>query len=291
MLSQNKLNVSQSAFLFSIIMHVFIVIVLLNFAVEKKDHISSNIKITLISASSVNHKDAMFLSSKDSQTTATIDQPQPQPQPQPISETIFNSAVPANTSTENQVPDFFSIDEHVNSSKIEHTYYDPLLDAQNRAKKAIKEAKDVSNLYQSNIKPMETEFLEKNQLSSLKLETDSFSFYKVEIIDTPKDFERYSSLIHVSKATSSGEEEIKINQLNEQITELLHENRLALTNKKSENIEFIIDPVNRIILINLSSESLKMDHNLKSLLENMSFDAILMDSNLNEKAYFFRVEI
>ncbi len=286
MLSQNKLNISQSAFLFSIIMHVFIVILLLNFAVEKNDHITSNIKITLISASSVNHKDAMFLSSKDSQTTATIDQPQPQP----ISETIFDSTAPANTSTENQVPEFFSIDEHVNSSKIENTY-DPLLDAQNRAKKAIKEAKDVSNLYQSNIKPMETDFLEKNQLSSLKLETDSFSFYKVEIIDTPKDFERYSSLIHVSKATSSSEEEIKINQLSEQITELLHENRLALTNKNPENIEFIIDPVNRVILINLSSESLKMDHNLKSLLENMSFDAILMDSNLNEKAYSFVVNI
>ena len=198
MLSQNKLNVSQSAFLFSIIMHVFIVIVLLNFAVEKNDHITSNIKITLISASSVNHKDTIFSSSKDSQTTATIDQPQP------ISETIFDSTAPAKTPTENQVPEFFSIDEHVNASKMEHTY-DPLLDAQNRAKKAIKEAKDVSNLYQSNIKPMETDFLEKNQLSSLKLETDSFSFYKVEIIDTPKDFERYSSLIHVSKAASSSE--------------------------------------------------------------------------------------
>jgi capsid portal protein len=138
MLSQNKLNVSQSAFLFSIIMHVFIVIVLLNFAVEKNDHITSNIKITLISASSVNHKDAMFLSSKDSKQqqqsinlNLNLNQP---PQPQPISETIFNSTAPANTSTENQVPDFFSIDEHVNSSKIEHTY-DPLLDAQNRAKK------------------------------------------------------------------------------------------------------------------------------------------------------------
>jgi hypothetical protein len=34
-----------------------------------------------------------------------------------------------------------------------------------------------------------------------------------------------------------------------------------------------------------------MDHNLKSLLENMSFDAILMDSNLNEKAYSFVVNI
>ena len=73
--------------------------------------------------------------------------------------------------------------------------------------------------------------------------------------------------------------------------ELLHENRLALTNKNPENIEFIIDPVNRIILINLSSESLKMDHNLKSLLENMSFDAIIMGSNLNEKAYSFVVNI
>lgn len=284
MLSQNKLNISQSAFLFSIIMHVFIVILLLNFAVEKNDHITSNINITLVSASSVNHKDAMFLSSKDSQTTATIDQPQP------ISETIFDSTALANTSTENQVPEFFSIDEHVNSSKIEHTY-DPLLDAQNRAKKAIKEAKDVSNLYQSNIKPMETDFLEKNQLSSLKLETDSLSFYKVEIIDTPKNFERYSAQIHVSKTTSSSEEEIKINQLSEQITELLHENRLVLTNKNPETIEFIIDPVNRIILIHLSSESLKMHHNLKSLLENISFDAILIDSNLNQKAYSFVVNI
>lgn len=290
MLSQNKLNISHIAFLFSIMMHVFIVILLLNFAVKKNDHINSNIKITLVSASSVNHKDAMFLSSKDSQTTATIDQPQPQPQPQPISETIFDSTAQVNASTENQVPEFFSIDEHVNSSKIEHTY-DPLLDAQNRAKKAIKEAKDVSNLYQSNIKPMETDFLEKNQLSSLKLETDSFSFYKVEIIDTPKDFERYSAQIHVSKTTSSSEEEIKINQLSEQITELLHENRLVLTNKNPETIEFIIDPVNRIILINLSSESLKMHHNLKSLLENMSFDAILIDSNLNQKAYSFVVNI
>ncbi len=50
---------------------------------------------------------------------------------------------------------------------------------------------------------METDFLEKNQLSSLKLENESFSFYKIEIIDTPKDFERYSSLIHISKATYS----------------------------------------------------------------------------------------
>lgn len=285
MLSQNKLNISQSAFLFSIIMHVFIVILLLNFAVEKNDHITSNIKITLISASSVNHKDAMFLSSKDSQTTATIDQPQPQPQP--ISETIFNSTVPANTSTENQVPDFFSIDEHLNSSKIEHTY-DPLLDAQNRAKKAIKEAKDVSNLYQSNIKPMETDFLEKNQLSSLKLETDSFSFYKVEVIDTPKDFERYSSLIHVSKAPRSSEEEIKINQLTEQLTKLLHKNNVGVIN---QTIEFTIDPANRVILINLSSDALKMHHNLKSLLANISFDAILMDSNLNEEPYSFVVKV
>ncbi|MGA6136400.1 hypothetical protein ACPER7_08825 [Acinetobacter dispersus] len=281
MLSQNKLNISQSALLFSIIMHVFIVIVLLNFAVEKNDHITSNIKITLISASSVNNKDAMFLSSKDSQATATINQPQP------ISETILNSTAPANTSIKNQVSDVFSIDEHVNSSNSERAY-DPLLDAQNRAKKAIKEAKDVSNLYQSNIKPMETDFLEKNQLSSLKLETDIFSFYKVEIIDTPKNFERYSSLIHVSKVTPSSEEEI--NQLSEQITELLHENRLTLTNKNPENIEFIIDPVNRIILINLSQVSLIMHHNLKSILENMSFDAILIDRNFNEKPYSFIVK-
>jgi hypothetical protein len=255
--------------------------VLLNFEVEKNNHVISNIKVTLISASSINNKDEVLISSRDYQST--IDQPQPQP----ISETIFDSTAPANTSTENQVPEFFSIDEHVNSSKIENTY-DPLLDAQNRAKKAIKEAKDVSNLYQSNIKPMETDFLEKNQLSSLKLENESFSLYKVEIIDNYKNLELYSSIIHVSKASRSSEEEIKINQLTEQITKLLHDNNVGVIN---QTIEFTIDPANRIILINLSSDALKMHHNLKSLLANISFDAILMDSNLNEEPYSFTIEI
>lgn len=276
MLSQNKLNVSQSAFLFSIIIHIFIVIVLLNFEVEKNDHIISNIKVTLISTSSINNNKAILSSSKDSLSTAN--------QSQPISETIFNSTAPENTSIKNQVPDFFSIDKDVTSSKNEHTY-DLLLDAQNRAKKAIKEAKDISNLYQSNIKPMQTDVLENNQLSSLKFETDKFSLYKVEVIDNQKNLEPYASLIHVSKASPSSEEEIKINQLSEQITKLLHENSLDVINKTPETIEFTIDPVNRIIIINLSSDSIEIHHNLKSLFENISFDTILIDSTLNEKPY------
>ncbi|MEG2695202.1 MAG: hypothetical protein RR966_12055, partial [Acinetobacter sp.] len=230
MLSQNKLNVSQCAFLFSIIMHFFIVIVLLNFEVEKNNHVISNIKITLISASSINNKDAMLLSSRDYQST--IDQPQPQL----ISQTVFNSAASKHIPVENEVPDFFDFTTNINSSKNKNTY-DPLLDAQNRAKRAIKKAKDVSNLYQSNIKPMETDFLEKNQLSSLKLETESFSFYKIEVIDNYKNLELYSSIIHVSKATRSSEEEIKINQLTEQITKLLHDNNVGVIN---QTIEFTI---------------------------------------------------
>jgi len=287
MLSQNKLNVSQSAFLFSIIMHFFIVIVLLNFEVEKNNHVISNIKVTLISASSINNKDEVLISSRDYQST--IDQPKPQPQPQPqlISQTVFNSAASKHIPVENEVPDFFDFTTNINSSKNKNTY-DPLLDAQNRAKRAIKKAKDVSNLYQSNIKPMETDFLEKNQLSSLKLETESFSLYKVEIIDNYKNLELYSSIIHVSKAPRSSEEEIKINQLTEQITKLLHDNNVGVIN---QTIEFTIDPANRIILINLSSDALKMHHNLKSLLANISFDAILMDSNLNEEPYSFTIEI
>ena len=287
MLSQNKLNVSQSAFLFSIIMHFFIVIVLLNFEVEKNNHVISNIKVTLISASSINNKDEVLISSRDYQST--IDQPQPQPQPQPqlISQTVFNSAASKHIPVENEVPDFFDFTTNINSSKNKNTY-DPLLDAQNRAKRAIKKAKDVSNLYQSNIKPMETDFLEKNQLSSLKLENESFSLYKVEIIDNYKNLELYSSIIHVSKAPRSSEEEIIINQLTEQITKLLHDNNVGVIN---QTIEFTIDPANRIILINLSSDALKMHHNLKSLLANISFDAILMDSNLNEEPYSFTIEI
>lgn len=285
MLSQNKLNVSQSAFLFSIIMHFFIVIVLLNFEVEKNNHVISNIKVTLISASSINNKDEVLISSRDYQST--IDQPQPQPQPQLISQTVFNSAASKHIPVENEVPDFFDFTTNINSSKNKNTY-DPLLDAQNRAKRAIKKAKDVSNLYQSNIKPMETDFLEKNQLSSLKLETESFSLYKIEVIDNYKNLELYSSIIHVSKAPRSSEEEIKINQLTEQITKLLHDNNVGVIN---QTIEFTIDPANRIILINLSSDALKMHHNLKSLLANISFDAILMDSNLNEEPYSFTIEI
>lgn len=279
MWSQNKLNVSQSAFLFSIIAHVVILIVLLKPDAENSSDIRSTMKVTFVSASVKTNNDTVRISSEPS--SSTVNQLQTQ------NSKRLDASSTDSTNLANQVPDFFDLTQDTQMIEA-NNLYDPLLDAQNRAKKAIKDAKDVSNLYQANIKPMETDFLEKNQLSSLKLENESFSLYKVEIIDNYKNLELYSSIIHVSKASRSSEEEIKINQLTEQITKLLHDNNVGVIN---QTIEFTIDPANRIILINLSSDALKMHHNLKSLLANISFDAILMDSNLNEEPYSFTIEI
>ena len=279
MWSQKKLNVSQSAFLFSIIAHVAILIALLKPDSENSSDITSTMKVTFVSASIKTNNDTVRISSEPS--SSTVNQLQTQ------NSKKLDASSTDSTNLANQVPDFFDLTQDTQMIEA-NNLYDPLLDAQNRAKKAIKDAKDVSNLYQANIKPMETDFLEKNQLSSLKLENESFSLYKVEIIDNYKNLELYSSIIHVSKAPRSSEEEIKINQLTEQITKLLHDNNVGVIN---QTIEFTIDPANRIILINLSSDALKMHHNLKSLLANISFDAIIMDSNLNEEPYTFTIEI
>lgn len=279
MLSQNKLNVSQSAFLFSIIAHVVILIVLLKPHAENSSDITSTMKVTFVSASVKTNNDTVRISSEPS--SSTVKQRQTQ------SSKRLDTSATDSTTLANQVPDFFDLNQDTQMIEADRLY-DPLLDAQNRAKKAIQEAKDVSNLYQANIKPMDTNFLEDNQLPISKSETESLGLYKVDVIDDPKDLELYATLIEVSTTTPSTDDELQINQLTEQITKLLHDNNVGVIN---QTIEFTIDPANRIILINLSSDALKMHHNLKSLLANISFDAILMDSNLNEEPYSFTIEI
>lgn len=66
MWSQNKLNVSQSAFLFSIIAHVAILIVLLKPDAENSSDITSTMKVTFVSASIKTNNDTVRISSEPS---------------------------------------------------------------------------------------------------------------------------------------------------------------------------------------------------------------------------------
>ena len=282
MWSQNKLNVSQSAFLFSIIAHVVILIVLLKPDAENSSDITSTMKVTFVSASVKTNNDTVRISSEPS--PSTVNQLQTQ------NSKRLDASSTDSTNLANQVPDFFDLTQDTQMIEA-NNLYDPLLDAQNRAKKAIKDAKDVSNLYQANIKPMDTNFLEDNKSPISKSETESLGLYKVDVIDDPKDLELYSTLIEVSMTSPSKDDELQINQLTQQITKLLHENDLSLIKTKPTTIEFMIDPVNLIVLIKLSADSIKTHHNLKTLLENMSFDAIFINSNLNERPYSFTVEV
>lgn len=282
MWSQNKLNVSQSAFLFSIIAHVAILIVLLKPDAENSSDITSTMKVTFVSASVKTNNDTVRIASKPS--SSTVNQLQTQ------NSKSLDASSTDSTTLANQVPDFFDLTQDTQMIEA-NNLYDPLLDAQNRAKKAIKDAKDVSNLYQANIKPMDTNFLEDYQLPISKSETELLGLYKVDVIDDPKDLELYSTLIELSMASPSKDDELQINQLTQQITKLLHENDLSLIKTKPTTIEFMIDPVNLIVLIKLSADSIKTHHNLKTLLENMSFDAIFINSNLNERPYSFTVEV
>ena len=282
MWSQNKLNVSQSAFLFSIIAHVAILIVLLKPDAENSSDITSTMKVTFVSASIKTNNDTVRISSEPS--PSTVNQLQTQ------NSKRLDASSTDSTNLANQVPDFFDLTQDTQMIEA-NNLYDPLLDAQNRAKKAIKDAKDVSNLYQANIKPMDTNFLEDNKSPISKSETESLGLYKVDVIDDPKDLELYSTLIELSMTSPSKDDELQINQLTQQITKLLHENDLSLIKTKPTTIEFMIDPVNLIVLIKLSADSIKTHHNLKTLLENMSFDAIFINSNLNERPYSFTVEV
>ena len=282
MWSQKKLNVSQSAFLFSIIAHVAILIVLLKPDAENSSDITSTMKVTFVSASVKTNNDTVRISSEPS--SSTVNQLQTQ------NSKKLDASSTDSTNLANQVPDFFDLTQDTQMIEA-NNLYDPLLDAQNRAKKAIKDAKDVSNLYQANIKPMDSNFLEDYQLPISKSETESLGLYKVDVIDDPKDLELYSTLIELSTTSPSKDDELQINQLTQQITKLLHENDLSLIKTKPTTIEFMIDPVNLIVLIKLSADSIKTHHNLKTLLENMSFDAIFINSNLNERPYSFTVEV
>lgn len=282
MWSQNKLNVSQSAFLFSIIAHVAILIVLLKPDAENSSDITSTMKVTFVSASIKTNNDTVRISSEPS--PSTVNQLQTQ------NSKRLDASSTDSTNLANQVPDFFDLTQDTQMIEA-NNLYDPLLDAQNRAKKAIKDAKDVSNLYQANIKPMDTNFLEDNQSPISESETASLGLYKVDVIDDPKDLELYSTLIELSTTSLSKDDELQINQLTQQITKLLHENDLSLIKTKPTTIEFMIDPVNLIVLIKLSADSIKTHHNLKTLLENMSFDAIFINSNLNERPYSFTIEV
>lgn len=282
MWSQKKLNVSQSAFLFSIIAHVAILIALLKPDAENSSDITSTMKVTFVSASIKTNNDTVRISSEPS--PSTVNQLQTQ------NSKRLDASSTDSTNLANQVPDFFDLTQDTQMIEA-NNLYDPLLDAQNRAKKAIKDAKDVSNLYQANIKQMDSNFLEDYQLPISKSETESLGLYKVDVIDDPKDLELYSTLIEISMTSPSKDDELQINQLTQQITKLLHENDLSLIKTKPTTIEFMIDPVNLIVLIKLSADSIKTHHNLKTLLENMSFDTIFINSNLNERPYSFTVEV
>ncbi|UTO18504.1 hypothetical protein NGC85_11165 [Acinetobacter sp. Z1] len=282
MWTPKKLNVSQSAFLFSIIVHIIIVTVLLKFEAEKNNDIVSTMNVTFISASTLK---AQTFSSSSSRNIPSKNDTKPNE-----NKVNTENAMSSNNPLDNQVPNFFDLTQDtqlLNSNNL----YDPLLDAQNRAKKAIKEAKDVSNLYQANIKPMQTDFLENNQMSLPESKSDSFGLYKVEIIDNKQDLEHYSTLMKAVSATQTTDEEIRINQLAHQVTTLLNENNLTTTQIKLTSIEFMVDPVNLIILIKLPYDPSQNTQKIKALLQNISFDSVFISSNLNEKSYSFSIQI
>ncbi|MFW1950376.1 hypothetical protein [Acinetobacter beijerinckii] len=282
MWTPKKMNVSQSAFLFSIIVHTIIVTLFLKFEAEKDIDNISTMNVTFISASTLK---AQTFSSSSSRNIPSKNDTKPNED-----KVNTENAISSNNPLDNQVPNFFDLTQDtqlLNSNNL----YNPLLDAQNRAKKAIKEAKDVSNLYQANIKPMQTDFLENNQMSLPESESDSFGLYKVEIIDNQQDLEHYSTLMKAVSATQTTDEEIRIHQLAHQVTTLLNENNLTTTQINPTIIEFMVDPINLIILIKLPYDPSQNTQKIKALLQNISFDSVFISSNLNEKSYSFSIQI
>lgn len=93
-----KLNVSQSAFIFSIIAHVAILIVLLKPDAENSSDIRSTMKVTFVSASVKTNNDTVRIASKPS--SSTVNQLQTQ------NSKKLDASSTDSTNLANQVPDF-----------------------------------------------------------------------------------------------------------------------------------------------------------------------------------------
>ncbi|RZF50221.1 hypothetical protein EXE30_13510 [Acinetobacter halotolerans] len=283
---QPKFKASHCALFFSIILHILIFIILLNSEFENKVNQIPEMKVSLVSL-----------------TMPTSKQPENEPSKMPEpkikdiqndSNQITNSSDPANEISNNNIHD--PIDVKKNTENLyTKDLYDPLLDAQNRAKKAVIDAKKKSDLYNNSLEKFDgdlSKILENKNFRETQDNDISNNLYKIEIINNSTETLEHSHIIEQALLHTKIPEEIqKINHLKETVTLLFKSDILSKKSDSRTSITFIVVPKNLTILIKLDPSNIYSEEKIEQFIKQENLDLIFINSNLNDAPYSFSVEI
>ncbi|MBH2002661.1 MAG: hypothetical protein I8H98_10430 [Moraxellaceae bacterium] len=274
---QKKTPIAHSALIFSFIFHILIFIFIFNFEIEHKHNSDYKMEVILVSTPTTLTKP------KNNMHSTKIEQSTIQ--------TKSNETKNEERVMQDNVPDFFELEK---SRSLSESVYDPLLDAKNRAKKAIADAKLIANTHKKSIKKLDEKPIDQmeEQYTSDILTPDNLNhLYKIEIINNSEKLEIFSNIIEqASNYIPTPEEQNQINQFKEQ-TNIGLNNEVLLEKLNSKILlKFTIDPQNLIILIEIKPMSIEVERALNQLIKQLNFDLIFISSDLSYTPYSFSFE-
>lgn len=278
---QKNLNISQSAFLFSIITHALLLSILLQSEHSNKLEPPNEMKIILIPVNlSSKNSEKKIISSTTQNTTART-------------ETKRSYSSDAPSAAQDNIPDFFELES---KNSLINQNYDPLADARYKAEKAIADAKIVADEHSKNLEKIDDNSIHqlKNAINNNNdLNNNNINnLYKVEILSNAIKNQNYKNIIfQASTYQPNLENKEKIDTLKEKVKLLIEQEVLKKLIAAEISIQFTIDPEKLLIMVEVFSASNESKTYLEQLLHQLNFDLILINSNLNEKPYSFSLNL
>ncbi|MBC68549.1 MULTISPECIES: hypothetical protein [Acinetobacter] len=276
---QKQINISQRSFLFSILVHALLLSFILKSALYIKIDTPKEMKVVLIPLpqASQSHKENIVSASR----TDKINQTNAEPKDNTVDHTL------------NENPsDLMDSDTKELTKQLDN---DPLAEARYRAEKAVKDAKIIADEYRKNIRPIDEHSIARLEglLENEDPNTDQINhLYKVEILTDKINDQKYEELINKAAIFEPNVEESKyLVELRNKLNLLIEEDVLKQATSGNASIKFTIDPENLIILLEIFTTSSDTEQHLQHELGTLDYDALFINSNLNDRPYSISFEL
>lgn len=276
---QKQINISQRSFLFSILVHALLLSFILKSALYIKIDTPKEMKVVLIPLpqASQSHKENIVSVSR----TDKINQTNAEPKDNTVDHTL------------NENPsDLMDSDTKELTKQLDD---DPLAEARYRAEKAVKDAKIIADEYRKNIRPIDEHSIAQLEglLENEDPNTDQVNhLYKVEILTDKINDQKYEELINKAAIFEPNVEESKyLVELRNKLNLLIEEDVLKQATSGNASIKFTIDPENLIIVLEIFTTSNETKQRLRRKLGTLNYDALFINSNLNDRPYSISFEL
>jgi len=276
---QKQINISQRSFLFSILVHALLLSFILKSALYIKIDTPKEMKVVLIPLpqASQSHKENIVSGSRTNKINQTNAEPDDN----------------TNDHTLNENPsDLMDSDTKELTKQLDD---DPLAEARYRAEKAVKDAKIIADEYRKNIRPIDEHSIAQLEglLENEDPNTDQINhLYKVEILTDKINDQKYEELINKAAIFEPNAEESKyLVELRNKLNLLIEEDVLKQATSGNASIKFTIDPENLIILLEIFTTSSDTEQHLQRELGALDYDALFINSNLNDRPYSISFEL